>query len=106
MLTADDLAHVPLLADVPTAQLEKLAASCPDIHLVEGEYAMHEGDDRALFVVLSGLLQIVKLMDGVPRVIGKRSPGQVHGEVPVTLGTPFLASARASEPSRVMRIDL
>ena len=34
---------------------------------------------------------------GVPKVIGRRSPGQVHGEVPITLGTPFLGAARAAE---------
>jgi thioredoxin reductase (NADPH) len=106
MLTSDDLAQVPLLADVPPKELERLARTCPDIHLTAGEFAVHEGDDRALLIVLSGMLEIVKSMDGVPRVIGKRAPGQIHGEVPVTLGTPFLAGGRASQPSRVIRMDL
>ena len=69
MLTADDLALLPLFADVPREAIERLAGRCPDIHLTAGEYAMHEGDDRALYVVLSGLLEVVKLMDGVPRVM-------------------------------------
>lgn len=106
MLTPNDFAHVPLLADVPAKDLERLARSCPDIHLTAGEFAVHEGDDRALLIVLSGALEIVKAMDGVPRVIGKRVAGQIHGEVPVTLGTPFLAGGRAAQPSRVMRIEL
>jgi thioredoxin reductase (NADPH) len=106
MLSSDDLARVPLLADVPPAELERLARTCPDIHLTEGEFAVHEGDDRALLIVLSGMLEIVKSMDGVPRVIGKRGPGQIHGEVTVTLATPFLGGARASQPSRVVRLDL
>lgn len=105
MLTADDLAQLPILADVPPDEIERLAGSCPDIHLTAGEYAMHEGDDRALYIVLSGLLEVVKLMDGVPRVVGKRSPGQLLGEVPMTMGTPFLGGGRAAEPSRVMRIE-
>lgn len=105
MLTADDLAQLPLFADVPPAEIARLAASCPDIHLTAGEYAMHEGDDRALYIVLSGMLEVVKLMDGVPRVIGKRGPGQLLGEVPMTMGTPFLGGGRAVEPSRVMRIE-
>jgi thioredoxin reductase (NADPH) len=106
MLTADDLAQLPLFADVPADEIARLAGSCPDIHLTAGEYAMHEGDDRALYIVLSGLLEVVKLMDGVPRVVGKRSPGQLLGEVPMTMGTPFLGGGRAVEPSRVMRIDV
>lgn len=105
MLTAANLAQFPLFADVPAEQLKQLAASCPDIHLTPGEFAMHEGDDRALYIVLSGLLEVVKLMDGVPRVVGKRSPGQLLGEVPMAMGTPFLGGGRAVEPSRVMRIE-
>jgi thioredoxin reductase (NADPH) len=105
MLTADDLAQLPLFAEMPREEIERLAGHCPDIHLTAGEYAMHEGDDRALYIVLSGLLEVVKLMDGVPRVIGKRSPGQLLGEVPMTMGTPFLGGGRAVEPSRVMRIE-
>ena len=100
MLTANDLAQLPLFADVPPDEIARLAASCPDIHLTAGEYAMHEGDDRALYIVLSGMLDVVKLMDGVPRVIGKRAPGQLLGEVPMTMGTPFLAGGRTSSPLR------
>jgi thioredoxin reductase (NADPH) len=105
MLTADELARVPLFAELPMDQIERLARSCPDIQLTAGEYAMHEGDDRALYIVLSGMLEVTKVMDGVTRVVGKRSPGQLLGEVPMTMGTPFLGGGRAVEPSRVMRIE-
>jgi thioredoxin reductase (NADPH) len=105
LLTADDLARLPLLAPVPAAELDRLARVVPDIRLEAGEYAVHEGEERALYVVLSGTLEIVRQIDGIPRVIGKRVAGQVHGEVPMTLGAPFLAGARAAEPSRVVRLD-
>jgi thioredoxin reductase (NADPH) len=105
MLTADILAQVPFLASAPPEELDRLARSVPDIRLAPGEYAVHEGEDRALLIVLEGALEIVRLVDGVPKVIGRRTPGQVHGEVPITLGTPFLGAARAAEPSRVIRLD-
>lgn len=105
MLTADILAQVPFLASAPPQELERLARSLPDIRLAPGEYAVHEGDDRALLIVLEGVLEIVRQIDGLPKVIGRRTPGQVHGEVPITLGTPFLGAARAAEPSRVIRLD-
>ena len=47
----------------------------------------------------------MKLVDGIPRVVGERNPGELFGEVPITLGTVFPVGFRAAEPSRVMRIE-
>lgn len=105
MLTAGELAQVPLLADVPEAELETLARMSPDIHLEPGDYAVHEGEERALYIVISGQLEVVRHVDGVLTVLGKRQPGEIHGEVPITLGTPFLGGARATQPTRVLRMD-
>jgi thioredoxin reductase (NADPH) len=55
--------------------------------------------------VLDGHLEVVKIFDGIPRVIGNRHTGDIFGEVPITLGSPFPAGYRAVEPSRVMRIE-
>ena len=51
-------------------------------------------------------MEVVKLIDGVERTLGSRLPGTIFGEVPIALGTPFPAGFRASEPSRVMRLDI
>ena len=73
--------------------------------LAGGQYAAQEGDERALFAVLSGQIQVVKLVDGVEQVIGNRHPGDVFGEVPITLGAPFPAAFRAIEQSRILRLE-
>ena len=70
-----------------------------------GEYAVHEGDERALFAVLEGRIEAIKLVDGIERVVGERRPGDIFGEVPITLGTVFPVGFRAAEKSRVMRIE-
>ena len=70
-----------------------------------GEYAAHEGGERALFAVLEGRIEAVKLVDGIERVVGEREPGDVFGEVPIALGTVFPVGFRAAEPSRVMRVE-
>jgi thioredoxin reductase (NADPH) len=106
MLTIEDVAAVPLFAALPQANLERLARTADDLHLNPGEYAVHEGGERALFAVLSGKLEVVKLFDGVERTLGWRAPGTIFGEVPLALGTPFPGAYRASEPSRVMRVDV
>jgi thioredoxin reductase (NADPH) len=105
MLTSDDVAALPLFAELPADELERLARTSADLHLGAGEFAVPEGGERALFAVLSGKIEVVKTFDGVERRLGFRLPGTIFGEVPMALGTPFPGGYRAVEPSRVMRIE-
>jgi len=105
MLAAEDLAHVPVLASVPPDDLARLAQTAGDVRLAPGDYAVHEGDERSLFVVVSGRIEVTKLVDGIERVIGARAPGQIFGEVPITFGTPYQGSYRATEATRLMLIS-
>ena len=105
MLTADDLRAIPLFSALPVTDLERLARTAADVYLGPGEFAVHEGGERALYAVVAGKIEVLKLIDGLERTLGWRSPGTIFGEVPLTLGTPFPGAYRASEASRVMRID-
>lgn len=105
MISLQDLRSVALLAGVAEEELTRLAQTAGDLQLAPGDYAVHEGDERALFVVLAGRIEVTKFVDGIERVIGARAPGQMFGEVPITFGTPFQGSYRATEPSRVMQIS-
>jgi thioredoxin reductase (NADPH) len=58
-----------------------------------------------LFGVLEGRIEAVRFSDGVEEVVGRREPGDVFGEVPMTLGTVFPVGFRAAVPSRVLRIE-
>jgi thioredoxin reductase (NADPH) len=106
MVTSEEIADVPLFASLTAADRERLSRACADIRLAAGEYAVHEGEDRALFVVLEGRIDVVKLVDGIERVLGERVPGAIFGEVPIALGTSFPSGFRAAEPSRVMHVDV
>ncbi len=106
MLTTDDVRAIPLLSVLSEPDVERVAAMAADVHLVAGEFAVPEGGERAFYAVLSGKIEVVKIVDGVERTIGWRMPGMIFGEVPITLGTPFPGGYRASEPSRVMRLDV
>ena len=53
MVTADEIAQVPLFETLSQPDRERLARSSADIRLAVGEYAVNEGDERALFVVLN-----------------------------------------------------
>ena len=106
VVTREEIAAVPLFEELPDAERDRLSQVSADIRLQPGEFAVNEGDERALFAVLDGHIEVVKLFDGVPRILGNRRAGDIFGEVPITLGTPYPAGYRAVEASRVMRIDV
>jgi thioredoxin reductase (NADPH) len=105
VVTPDEIAGVALFAALDAAQREQLSRVAADVSLAAGEYAAHEGAERALFAVLEGRIEPTRLVDGIERVLGERHPGDVFGEVPIALGTVFPVGFRAAEPSRVMRIE-
>src|SRR5919197_1264659 len=96
MVTPDEVGQVTVFAGLDSSARERLSRAAADISLAPGEYAAHEGDERALFALLDGRIEAVKLVDGIDRVVG---------EVPITLGALFPVGFRAAEPSRIMRIE-
>src|ERR1700741_3626273 len=103
MFTIEELATIPLFSTLGEKELEYLAGAVEDIHLIPGEYVGHEGESRFLAVVVEGKTELTKLVNGVEQVIGVRLPGELGGEIPMTLGTPLPASMRAAEPSRGLK---
>src|SRR5437763_1075712 len=105
MVTVEDIRAIPLFSALAVIDLERLAQTSADVHLGAGEWAVPEGGERALFAVLAGKIEVVKLFDGVERRLGWRLPGSIFGEVPLTLGSPFPGGYRAVEASRVIRVE-
>jgi thioredoxin reductase (NADPH) len=105
MILASELAGVPLFAGTPEADLIRLAAGSADMQLVAGQYAVHEGEPRALYVILDGETAVTMTRDGVEREIGRRDRGDFFGEVPIVFGTSFPAGLRTLGPARIMRIE-
>jgi thioredoxin reductase (NADPH) len=105
VVTPEEIAGIAVFAGLSEDDRKRLSRAVADITLMPGEYAAHEGSERALFGLLEGRIEAIKLVDGVERVVGERHPGDVFGEVPMTLGTVFPVGFRAAEQSRVMRIE-
>jgi thioredoxin reductase (NADPH) len=105
MVTADEIGGIAIFGALDPRDCERLAQVSADISLAPGEYAVHEGGERALFGVLEGRIEPVKVVDGIERIVGERHPGDIFGEVPITLGTVFPVGFRAAERSRVMRVE-
>lgn len=107
MLSIDEIRSIPLFSGLAEPELDLIRRTSADIHVGPGEYAVHEGEtERVLFAVLSGKLEVLKSFDGVERSLGWRSTGQIFGEIPIAIGSPFYGSYRASEPTRLIRIEV
>ncbi|HJU48403.1 MAG TPA: FAD-dependent oxidoreductase [Gaiellaceae bacterium] len=106
MVTAEEIRRIAIFGTLGPDECERLSRAAADISLQPGEYAVSAGEERALFAVIDGCLQGFQEIDGIERVIAERGPGQVFGEVPITLGTVFPVSFRAKERSRVMRLEV
>ena len=105
MITAEELTKVPLFSTLGPKELDYLIRSVEDIRLVPGEYGGHEGEARTLFVMIEGKVELTKMVHGVETVIAIRLPGELAGEIPITLSTPLPASVRAVEPTRLLKLD-
>ncbi len=105
MVTAEEIAEVTIFAALGADERERLSRAAADIRLLAGEYAAPAGSERALFALLDGRIEAVQVVDGIERVVGVRRPGEIFGEVPITLGTVFPVGFRAAEASRVMRLE-
>jgi thioredoxin reductase (NADPH) len=105
VVTPEEIGRVPVFARLGQRELERLSHAAADVSLVPGEYAAHEGGEGALFAVIEGRIEAVKLVDGIERVVGRRDPGDLFGEVPIALGTVFPVGFRAAEGTRVMRLE-
>ena len=105
MVTPEEIGRIAVFECLDPADRERVCRAAADINLSAGEFAAHEGDERALFAVLEGQIEATRMVDGIHRRVGIRNPGDLFGEVPVTLGTVFPVNFRAVEASRVMRIE-
>ncbi len=102
MVTADEIGRIAVFETLEAADRERLARVAADISLAPGSYAVHVGEERALFGVLEGGIEAIRIVEGIEQVVGTRSVGDVFGEVPLTLGTVFPVGFRAAGSTRVL----
>ncbi len=105
MFTPDEIAAVELFASLAPAERERLARVAADVTLLAGEYAAHEGGERALFAVIEGA---DRGDEARRRDRSRRRPTSSRRgvrRVPITLGTVFPVGFRAAERSRIMRVE-
>jgi signal transduction histidine kinase len=105
LTTVEELRRSSLFDGLTDEQLRRVIEEGSEVRVPRGELYAREGESIGhLYVVLEGELRITKLVDGREMVINNYTPGVFFGEVPLLAGTPFLASGRALEDSRLFMI--
>ena len=67
MVTPEEIGQIGVFACLDTSERERVCRAAADISLSAGEFAAHEGDERALFAVLEGQIEATRMVDGIHR---------------------------------------
>jgi len=105
MIRADELAKIPLFNCLSESQRERIARNAAELNVQAGEWIIREGETPFFFVLLEGALYLEKEYGGASRVRSQYKPGDFYGETPILLDAPTIASLRAKESSRLIRLD-
>ena len=105
MILPNDIAPLPLFADLDGEMLGRIAHRCADVRAKADEYLVHEGEICNFYVLLSGRLELTKRLQKIEPVMAvRRAPGDYFGEVPLLMGSPAICNLRAVTPSRLMSL--
>src|SRR5262249_36593150 len=89
----------------PETERRTIAARAADLRLDPDEWLLTEGQAPAFYGLLEGKIDVYKWVGGRELKLISYGPGDYFGEIPLMLGAPALASLKAAEPSRVMRLE-
>jgi small-conductance mechanosensitive channel/CRP-like cAMP-binding protein len=101
------LRRVPLFDSFGPEEIGELAGGVTLLQWKPGSVVVREGDEgKSLFVVVSGLLDVFKQMEGgEQRKVGLLAPGQVFGEWSLLTGAARSATVTAAVDTGLIEID-
>ncbi len=102
---ADFLRKVPLFAELPDADLQRLCSMIKAVNLAAGETLFAEGDPgEEAYVIAEGEIEIVKISSGRDVLLAVRASGDVIGETALLEMAPRNATARARGACKLLAI--
>lgn len=105
MISPEELKQFEIFACLSDTQRRRVAEHAADIRVQEGEWLIREGEVPWFFVLIEGSLDLGKEYGGASVVRRQYQPGDFYGETPILLDSLTIASLRAREPSRILRLD-
>lgn len=106
MAMYDFLKNIPLFADLPEGDLDRLCQMVEEVYLPAGAVLFSEGDtgDRA-YVIKEGQIEIIKFSAGREVLLVLRQSGEVIGEMSLLEAATRNAGARARTNSVLLAIS-
>jgi serine phosphatase RsbU (regulator of sigma subunit) len=102
----DVLRDLPFLEEAGPEVLEGLAEMARQKRFRSGQVILQEGSGgRELYLVVEGLVEVVKHHEGQEVVLARRGPGDFFGEMGLIEDSPRFATIRALEPTRLLEIS-
>lgn len=103
------LASLPLLAGVPAATLEAIAARLVPLRVAAGETVIRQGDPADRFYLIDeGSFDVSRLDDEAapePRHLRTMGPGEVFGEIGLLRGIPRTATVTAATDGALLALE-
>src|SRR5579863_8684077 len=100
------LRQIPLFAELETEQLRTVCRLSKRMKVGPGTRIIDEGArGDALYVILSGELEVSKNDEGRELILATRGPGEFLGEMSLLEQRPRTASVKAIRDSEVLAID-
>ena len=103
-MSPQELRHLPLFNPFGDDDLQQLGRQGEPVNLKSGDILFAEGDSaQGLFIVVEGQLEIFKQVCGERVTLANVPRGSFVGEISLLTGLAHNASARASEPTRLLK---
>ncbi|MDJ0791070.1 MAG: cyclic nucleotide-binding domain-containing protein [Acidimicrobiia bacterium] len=101
----ESLRNVPLLADLPEADLQRLEAAAGESRHTAGDVLFEEGAEAdEAYLISEGEIEILKELSGQHVRIAVSGPGDIVGEMGLLTGEPRSATAKALTDCRLITI--
>ena len=105
MITPEALAHLPLFESARDEALATIVSRSADLHVNAGDGSCSKAKPRPSTSWSRAGARSSRLIAGAEQIVDVVEPGGFFGEVPLLLGSGFLAGVRAVAPSRLMRLE-
>ncbi len=99
------LSRVPLFAQMSLEQIEAIDALMTEVHYMDGEVIVRQGDTGdELFVLLEGRVDVFKEATGERILLTTQEPGSYLGEMAILSQESRSATAISGGPSRLLSL--
>ena len=100
------LRNLPFLEGARPDVMERLAEVALERRFRPGQVILQEGAaSRELYLIVEGLVEVVKGRAAAEMELARRDPGDFFGEMGFIEGSPRFATVRALEPTRVLEFS-